>query len=48
MMDFSAAHAGYVYASYGISAICILGLLVFVLLRDRSLQRKIKSRKDDA
>lgn len=37
-MDFSAAHAGYVFAAYGLSAALLTGLCVYVILRDRSMR----------
>ena len=48
-MDYSAPHTGLVIASYIISAICLIGLTVFVLRRDRDLAAKLKSQtpKDD-
>jgi Heme exporter protein D (CcmD) len=48
-MDYSAPHTGLVIASYLISAICLIGLTVFVLRRDRQLAAKLKnqSHKDD-
>ncbi len=41
-MDFSAAHVSYVIASYAISGICVIGLFLYVLLRDRALATKLK------
>ncbi|MDE2444721.1 MAG: heme exporter protein CcmD [Alphaproteobacteria bacterium] len=46
-MDFSAPHAVYVYAAYGISLICILGLLVVVLRYDKAIRKKLENRKDN-
>ena len=37
-MDFTAPHLGFVLASYGLSAVLILGLVVYVLQRDRKLR----------
>jgi heme exporter protein CcmD len=42
-MDFTAAHLGYVYASYALSAVCLLGLVLSVLGRDRALRREAAS-----
>ena len=41
-MDFSAAHVSYVIASYAISGVCVMGLFLYVLLRDRALAAKLK------
>jgi heme exporter protein CcmD len=41
-MDFSAAHVSYVIAAYSISAVCVIGLFLYVLLRDRALAAKLK------
>ena len=45
-MDFSALHVFYVIASYAISGICVLGLLVYVLGRDWKLAAKLKDQKN--
>lgn len=37
-MDFSAPHAGFVVASYALSAVLIAGLVIYVIARDRSLR----------
>jgi heme exporter protein CcmD len=37
-MDLAAPHLGYVAASYGLSAILIIGLVVHVIARDRALR----------
>ena len=37
-MDLFAPHAGFVIASYALSAVLLLGLTVRVLLRDRKLR----------
>ena len=37
-MDFSANHAGFVIASYGLSLVFIGGLIISVLLKDRKLR----------
>jgi Heme exporter protein D (CcmD) len=42
-MDYSAPHTGLVIASYLISAICLIGLTVFILKRDRQLVAKLKN-----
>jgi heme exporter protein CcmD len=41
-MDFSAAHVSYVITSYAISGVCIIGLFLYVVLRDRALAAKLK------
>ena len=43
-MDQSAAHAGYVYASYGLTALVMAGLLAWTLIRSRRLVRELASR----
>jgi heme exporter protein CcmD len=37
-MDFSANHLGFVFASYALTAVCIVGLILQVLMRDRKLR----------
>ena len=37
-MEMSAPHMGYVIGSYGLSAIFILGLVAYVLMRDKRLR----------
>ena len=37
-MDLSAPHMGYIIGSYALSAILIVGLVVYVIARDRSLR----------
>lgn len=44
-MDFSAAHAGFVFASYALTALCLLGLGYYILSRDRVQAKLLKSRK---
>jgi heme exporter protein CcmD len=34
-MDLAAPHLGFVYASYALTALCLLGLIALVLVRDR-------------
>jgi heme exporter protein CcmD len=41
-MDFSATHVSYVIASYAISGVCVIGLFLYVVLRDRALAAKLK------
>lgn len=40
-MDFSAPHAGLVIISYLVSAICLVGLCLVTIRRDRALTKKI-------
>ncbi len=40
-MDWTAAHAGFVTASYVLSFIFIAGLMAYVLLRDRRVKRAL-------
>jgi heme exporter protein D len=37
-MDFSAPHMGFVIASYGLSALLIVGLTLWIVVRDRRLR----------
>ena len=37
-MDFNAPHLGFVLAAYGLSALLILGLVFYILHRDRGLR----------
>ncbi len=38
LMDFAAPHMGFVIASYGLSALLIIGLALYIVLRDRRLR----------
>ena len=42
-MDYSAPHTGLVIVSYLISAICLIGITIFILRRDRQLAAKLKN-----
>lgn len=42
-MDLSANHLGYVFASYGVSAVVLAILVIAVILRDRRLRRKVEA-----
>ena len=44
-MDFSAAHTGFVIASYGLSALLLAGMTVYVIARDRHLRRAVEELK---
>jgi heme exporter protein CcmD len=37
-MDLTANHLGFVFASYAITAVCIGGLILQVLMKDRKLR----------
>ena len=37
-MDLTANHLGFVFASYGITVVCIGGLILQVLMKDRKLR----------
>lgn len=37
-MDFSANHLGFVFASYGITLVFLVGLILQVLMKDRRLR----------
>ena len=45
-MDFSATHIAYVIASYAISGVCVIGLFLYVVLRDRALAAKLKNNSE--
>jgi heme exporter protein CcmD len=40
-MDFSAPHMGFVIASYGLSAVLICGLALYIIRRDRRLRAEV-------
>jgi heme exporter protein CcmD len=42
-MDFSAAHIAFVFASYGLTGICLVGLAFHIFQRDRALAKKLKA-----
>ncbi len=41
-MDFSAAHVDVVIAGYVLSGLCLFGLIVMLVMRDRNLVKKLK------
>lgn len=43
-MDYSAAHLGYIYASYILSAVVMVGLLVWVMARSRKLTAELAAK----
>jgi heme exporter protein CcmD len=40
-MDLTAPHLGFVYGAYALSAILIVGLVIYVVGRDRSLRAEV-------
>ena len=42
-MDWAAAHAGFVIAAYGLSALVIIGLAAIVVITDRARARQVKA-----
>ena len=40
-MDFAAPHIGFVVGAYALSVILIVGLVVYVMARDRSLRAEV-------
>lgn len=45
-MDFNAAHIGFVEAAYGLTAVCLVGLCIYMVHRDRQLARLLLRQKD--
>jgi len=45
-MDLAAAHAGFVAAAYAVSALVLIGLAAFILLRDRKLRAEAEALDD--
>lgn len=43
-MDYSAPHLGFVYASYALSAIVLLGLLAWILTRSKKLAAELAAK----
>ena len=43
-MDFNAAHASFVISAYAVSAVCLIGLIAYIL----RLDRKFRKPKPDA
>lgn len=41
-MDWSAAHSGFVLASYALSFAVLAGLILFIARRDRKLAREVQ------
>jgi heme exporter protein CcmD len=46
-MDMSAAHTGFVIAAYGLSGIMLVGLIVYILARDRGLSAEARRLERD-
>ena len=40
-MDFSANHVGFVIASYALTVICLGGLIISILMKDRRLRAEV-------
>ncbi len=45
-MDFSAAHASFVIGAYALSAIMLVGLVIYTLARDRALRTQMEGRPE--
>jgi heme exporter protein CcmD len=45
-MDFAAAHTGFVIGAYALSAIVLVGLVVYTLAHDSVLRAEMDRRKD--
>jgi len=43
-MDFSSPHIGFTLAAYVVSAMALVGLTFFILLKGRKLRRQIEGR----
>ena len=43
-MDFTAPHLGFVYASYGLTALAMAGLLIWVLMRSKRLATELRAK----
>jgi hypothetical protein len=43
-MDFSSPHIGFTLAAYMVSAVALVGLTLFILLKGRKLRRQIEER----
>jgi heme exporter protein CcmD len=40
-MDWTAAHAGFVTASYAVSTVCIAGLIIYIFNRDARARKAL-------
>jgi uncharacterized protein YoxC len=45
-MDYSAAHIGYVEASYALTALCLIALTIYIIRRDRQLAETAKRQSE--
>lgn len=45
-MDLAAAHTGFVFGAYGLSAIMLSGLVIYVLACDRALRAEMDRRRE--
>ena len=45
-MDWSAHNAGFVAAAYAVTAICIVGLVLWIWRKDRERAQQLKNAKD--
>jgi heme exporter protein CcmD len=43
-MDYSAPHMGYIYTSYALSAVVLIGLLVWVMARSKKLAAELAAK----
>ena len=43
-MDFTAPHMGYIYASYALSGLVLVGLLVWVISRSKRLAAELAAK----
>ncbi|MBC8037895.1 MAG: heme exporter protein CcmD [Rhizobiales bacterium] len=44
-MDFAAAYTGFVIGAYGLSALVLGGLVIYILAQDRALRAELDRRK---
>jgi heme exporter protein CcmD len=44
MIDFAASHIGFVIASYALSAVVLVSLCIWVVVRDRKLARRLEGK----
>jgi heme exporter protein CcmD len=41
-MDLSAPHLGFVFAAYAVTVVVLVGLISYILMRDRRLARDVR------
>ncbi len=46
-MDYSAPHVDVVIISYALTSLCLIGLIFFMVLRDRKLAKQMKDLNTD-